>query len=315
MSPRFWIARDGILRLTYLRPVNRHPMKDVLLLFVVSCFPAIGLLAQPSYFPPTVGSTWETTDPADLGWCEPRIDSLYDFLEQENSKAFILLKDGRIVLEQYFNGHNANALWYWASAGKTLTAFMVGIAQQEGHLAIEDATSDHLGEGWTSCTAEQEAAITVRDQLTMTTGLDDGVAQLDCTQPSCLQYLVEPGTRWSYHNAPYTLLDQVVESATGATLNQYTTQKVKTPTGMTGATGPTGATGLSGPTGLTGPTGPTGVTGATGATGLSGPTGLTGPAGPTGATGESGINRVYYGTGSPPSPVGEADGALFFKYT
>jgi hypothetical protein len=46
--------------------------------------------------------------------------------------------------------------------------------------------------------------------------------------------------------------------------------------------------------------------------------GVTGPAGPvgaTGATGESGINRVYYGTGSAPSPIGEADGALFFKYT
>ncbi len=209
-------------------------MKQVILLLAVSCFPAAGLLAQPSYFPPTVGSTWETTDPADLGWCESRIDSLYDFLEQENSKAFILLKDGRIVLEQYFNGHSANALWYWASAGKTLTAFMVGIAQQEGHLSIEDATSDHLGEGWTSCTAEQEAAITVRHQLTMTTGLDDGAGPLDCTQPGCLQYLAEPGTRWSYHNAPYTLLDQVIESATGTTLNQYTTQKVKTPTGMTG---------------------------------------------------------------------------------
>lgn len=47
----------------------------------------------------------------------------------------------------------------------------------------------------------------------------------------------------------------------------------------------------------------------------SGAIGLTGPTGPTGATGESGINRVYYGTGSAPSAVGEADGALFFKYT
>jgi CubicO group peptidase (beta-lactamase class C family) len=190
--------------------------------------------AQPTYFPPAVGNTWETTDPASLGWCQPNIDELYTYLEQENTKAFILLKDGRIVLEQYFNGHTASSLWYWASAGKTLTAFMVGIAQQEGHLSIQDATSAHLGTGWTSCTPEQEAAITVRHQLTMTTGLDDGVAALDCTLPSCLSYLAQPGTRWSYHNAPYTLLDQVIESATGVTLNQYTTQKVKTPTGMTG---------------------------------------------------------------------------------
>jgi CubicO group peptidase (beta-lactamase class C family) len=47
--------------------------------------------------------------------------------------------------------------------------------------------------------------------------------------------LADPGTRWAYHNGPYTLLDGVIENATGLTLNNYTTQKLKNPTGMTGA--------------------------------------------------------------------------------
>ena len=39
-------------------------------------------------------------------------------LENQNSKAFILLKDGKVVLESYFNGFSQDSFWYWASAGK-----------------------------------------------------------------------------------------------------------------------------------------------------------------------------------------------------
>jgi CubicO group peptidase (beta-lactamase class C family) len=187
------------------------------------------------YFPPLTGNTWETMNPSELNWCQSKIDSLYTYLEEQDTKAFIVLKDGKIVLEQYFNGHSQNATWYWASAGKTITSFLVGMAQQEELLDIENPTSDYLGTGWTSCTPEQEEAITVWHQLTMTSGLDDGVPNLGCTTPDCLQYLAAPGSRWSYHNAPYTLLDQVIANATDMTLNQYTTQKLKNPTGMTGS--------------------------------------------------------------------------------
>jgi len=187
------------------------------------------------YFPPLSGNTWETLDPSALNWCPSKIDSLYSYLEEQDTKAFIVLKDGKIVLEQYFNGHAQNSAWYWASAGKTITSFLVGIAQQEELLDIENPTSDYLGSGWTSCTPEQEQAITVWHQLTMTSGLDDGVPNLACTTPDCLQYFAAPGTRWSYHNGPYTLLDQVLANASGVTLNQFTTQKLKIPTGMTGS--------------------------------------------------------------------------------
>jgi len=50
----------------------------------------------------------------------------------------------------------------------------------------------------------------------------------------CLFYIADAGTRWAYHNAPYTLLRDVINNATGMTLNAYTTDKLKTPTGMTG---------------------------------------------------------------------------------
>lgn len=190
---------------------------------------------QSLYFPPKTGTEWETIAPETLEYCPDKIERLYTFLDTNNTKAFMLLKDGKIVLEKYFGSHTQNSLWQWASAGKTVTAFMVGVAQQEGFLSIEDKTSKFLGSGWTNCTLAQEDKITIRHQLTMTSGLDDGVIDPFCTLDTCLNYKADAGSRWAYHNGPYTLLDGVIENATNQTLNSYTTQKLKNQTGMTGS--------------------------------------------------------------------------------
>ena len=68
----------------------------------------------------------------------------------------------------------------------------------------------------------------------MTTGLDDNVSDPNCTNDNCLLYFSDPGSRWAYHNAPYTLLRPVIENATGQGINIYNYQKLLNPTGMTG---------------------------------------------------------------------------------
>ena len=219
------------------RPNKKIPiMKKLFLLLLLTLLSFSNYnYAQPLYFPPISSTaTWETTDPATLEWCPERINNLYTFLEQENTKGFIILKDGKIVLEQYFGTFTSQSLWYWASAGKTITSFLVGKAQEENLLNINDRTSIYLGAGWTNCTLAQENNITIKNQLTMTSGLDDGVIDNDCTDPNCLEYKADAGTRWAYHNAPYTLLDDVLQSATTVNLNTYTQLKLKNPTGMTG---------------------------------------------------------------------------------
>lgn len=196
---------------------------------------SLSLSAQSLYFPPSAGP-WETLPADSLGWCESRLDSLYDFLDARGTKAFIVLKGGRMVEEWYFDSFTQDSAWYWASAGKTLTATLVGIAQQEGLLDLDDATADYLGTGWTSCDSAEEAEITLWHQLTMTTGLDESVADVDCTDDSCLQCLTDPGTRWFYHNAPYTLLTRVIEQAAGvSSINQYFLSRIGLPIGMSGA--------------------------------------------------------------------------------
>jgi CubicO group peptidase (beta-lactamase class C family) len=121
-----------------------------------------------------------------------------------------------------------------------MTSFLVGLAQEQGLLDINDASSDYMGQGWTSLTAEQEAAITVRNQLTMTTGLSDLTGDADCTDPECLVYLADPGDRWAYHNAPYTLLDSVLQSATGTSLNLFLLNNLSTTAGIFGGYFPSG---------------------------------------------------------------------------
>ncbi len=205
------------------------------LLTVLLFFISLQTNAQSLYFPPLVGNTWDTISPASLGWCADRVDSLYNFLEQQNSKAFIVLKDGKIVLEKYFGTFTQDSLWYWASAGKTITSFLVGKAQEQNYLSLSDTSSKYLGVGWTNCTRAQEDSITIRHQLTMTTGLDDGVTDNHCTGPACLIYKAAAGSRWAYHNAPYTLLERVITQATAQNINLYTQSALKARTGITGA--------------------------------------------------------------------------------
>tara|TARA_A100001037_G_C15113841_1_gene620388 strand:+ start:190 stop:1383 length:1194 start_codon:yes stop_codon:yes gene_type:complete len=202
-------------------------------IIIFCCLIFSKLSNSQTYFPPNNSTIWDTVSHSNFNWCQNKIDSLYSFLDSSNTKSFILLKNGKIVLERYFNGHSDTSNWYWASAGKTITSFLVGIAQEEGYLEITDTTSDYLGNGWTNCNSFQEQKITIWNQLTMTTGLDNNVS-FDCTDDTCLLYLSDPGTRWAYHNAPYTLLRPVIENATGQGINLYAYQKLLHPIGMNG---------------------------------------------------------------------------------
>ncbi|MBP6182401.1 serine hydrolase [Flavobacterium sp.] len=185
------------------------------------------------YFPPLTGTTWETKSIASLGWKQAAVQPLLDYLELKHSKGFIILVNGRIVMENYFNGHAATTNWYWASAGKTLTATLTGIAQQEGLLDINNKVSQYIGTGWTSETLAKENLITCKSLLTMTSGIED-IANGDDVSPASLQYKADAGTRWAYHNV-YVKLQDVVAQASGQTWSTYFNAKLRDKIGMDGA--------------------------------------------------------------------------------
>jgi CubicO group peptidase (beta-lactamase class C family) len=185
---------------------------------------------ETMYFPATTDTVWERKAASGLGWNQAAIQPLKDFLVQKNTKSFMILVNGRIVMEEYFSGHTAATSWQWNSAGKTLVATTTGIAQQEGLLNINNPASQYLGTGWTKAPLAKENLITSRHLLTMTSGLNDS-SELVIT--ANLTYMADAGTRWSYHNVFQKLMD-VVAAASGQTFDAYFSAKLKNKIGMDG---------------------------------------------------------------------------------
>ena len=187
------------------------------------------------YYPPLTGDTWDTKSAASIGWDETKLQEAFNYAGTKNTYGLIVLHHGKIVKEQYWNGWDKNTKYYLASAGKSVTALVAGIAQQEGTININNKVSQYLGTGWTSLPIAKENLITVKHQLTMTTGLDDGVPDQDCTTPSCLIYKADAGTRWAYYNAPYHLVHDVLAAASSKTWNAYCKEKLFDKIGMPNA--------------------------------------------------------------------------------
>ena len=207
---------------------------NFLIYITIICFWSCGkdnnITSESMYFPPINSSAWETKSLSSLNWDTSQISSLKDFLIQNNTKSFMILVNGKIVMESYFNGHNANATWEWNSAGKTLVATTIGIAQQENLLNINHIVSDYLGSGWTNMPVDKENLITCKNLLSMTSGIDD-TKQLIIK--SNLNYLADAGTRWSYHNVFQKLMD-ITSNSTNMDFESYFNSRLKNKIGMDG---------------------------------------------------------------------------------
>ena len=214
----------------------------VLLIFLTSCSSSdtptdTDPTPEATYFPPLNSETWETVSPSDLGWNQSQLQPLLDYLALKNTKGFIILHNGKIVVESYMNGHSSTSPWYWASAGKTLTTAVSGIAQDEGLININSKVSDYLGTGWTSAPLAKENLITCKNLLSMNSGLDDTLG--DDVSPANLQYVADAGTRWAYHNV-YVKMQDVVAQTSNQTWSTYFNTKLRDRIGMSGSWIPVG---------------------------------------------------------------------------
>jgi CubicO group peptidase (beta-lactamase class C family) len=180
------------------------------------------------YFPSD--NEWDTQSLSGLEWNESAVQPLKDYLIQKNTRSFMILVNGRIVMEEYFNGHTPSTTWQWNSAGKTLVATATLIAQQDGLLDINNKVSDYLGAGWTSEPSDKENLITLKHLLSMTSGIND---ESNLVIKSNLTYLADAGGRWSYHNVFQVLMDVVAESA-NQDFETYFNNKLKNKIGMDG---------------------------------------------------------------------------------
>jgi CubicO group peptidase (beta-lactamase class C family) len=177
--------------------------------------------ADPPYVPPASGP-WEEADAAAAGWDAGLVDELVAFVGGRQSTTFMLLADGRILAEAYYGGATQDSVLDIASCQKSVVSTLVGVVADEGRLRLDDAVTDHIGPGWSQAEPNEEAAITVRHLLTMTSGLDEAT----------LTKVAEPGAQWQYNTVAYQKLRRVLEAATGEGIDELSRRRVFDPIGM-----------------------------------------------------------------------------------
>ncbi len=190
------------------------------------------------YLPPSQGE-WEKVDPITLGWHSSGISALVRWIDQSDTRALIILKDGKIAIEKYagkdllgLRSFDQKQTWYWASAGKVLTSSMIGILRADGLIDFDHSSRRYLGNNWSTVSDDQENDITVRDHLAMTTGLDDKGP--NCLEAACFTYKSPAGERWAYHNPPYTILSEMVAKVSGQSFSNFFNGRIASAIGMTG---------------------------------------------------------------------------------
>lgn len=156
---------------------------------------------------------------------------LFEYLIQNNTSSFLVLEKGEILLEEEFEVQKKlepQSLMFFnllrhgfvknrsqedvASIQKSFVSILIGIAQQKGLLDINKAVTSYIGK-WTLLTQEKENLITIRNLLTMTSGLD-----VD------FKYDVQPGSKWFYNSRAYSQLIYVLEKTSGLQINELSSQ-------------------------------------------------------------------------------------------
>ena len=194
------------------------------LFFINSCDDYCEQVEQLYYFPPVESNEWTTITPEELGWNNSKLNETINFVKDQRSGVFIVLYKGKMVVEEYWMGWDVYSRGKIASINKSITSVLVGIAQEQGKLNIEDKVFDYLGRGWSKSSMENESEITIRHLLTMTSGLDD-----------YLSYTDDAGTAFYYNTIAFNQLWPVLEKATDKSIDIYADEVLFKKIGMTKA--------------------------------------------------------------------------------
>jgi CubicO group peptidase (beta-lactamase class C family) len=197
-----------------------------------------------------------------LGQAIDRIDSG----EYPNVHSLLIVKDGKLVFEEYFSGHawdyeadrfegqrvnyDRDSRHTIMSVTKAFTAALVGIAIDEGFIASEQEKLFDFFPKYFSLTEETKASITLEHLLTMTSGLEWNEAEYSYsdTENDLIQLFIvedpvaymlakplafEPGTFWNYSGGDVNLLGEVIQQSTGKRMDEFADEYLLAPLGIT----------------------------------------------------------------------------------
>lgn len=157
--------------------------------------------------------------------------------EDELMRAVLIVRDGALVVEEYFHGGAADQSTEIWSATKSVVSAMIGVVLAQGHVdSIDDRMTKYLPE------YPEFGDLTIRHVLTHTTGLEwteegeDFVAWLAAADPVAnairRRRLFPPGSKFLYSSGNSHFLSALIENVTGMQPGDYANEQVFKPLGI-----------------------------------------------------------------------------------
>lgn len=167
---------------------------------------------------------WDKVNPEELGVNSNLLNNMDDFILKEYPKinSVIVLKQGTLLFENYYNEYNSDSLFKMASVTKTFTSALIGIAIQEGYIGgINDKVVKYFPQYAEEINDSRFKELTIEDLLTMT----DSLAWADSKNKKVLinpiKYAFglsltgEPGDKFNYSTLNSQILSGIITEATG----------------------------------------------------------------------------------------------------
>ncbi|MEM6377883.1 MAG: serine hydrolase, partial [Bacteroidota bacterium] len=190
--------------------------------------------------------TWEKA-----GFRQDSIEQLLALIGDTRAKDFrglVVIKDDKMVVEEYYNTFWRTHIHDIRSAGKSVTAILLGVALQEGLIDNLDQSVDEFfpKEKYPFLNPDYKH-ITLRHLLDMVSGLDadsdntetPGNAYNWIAKDNWKDYILQvksvrkPGEKWVYADIHPVLISLIIEEITGKSLKEYAQEKLFAPIGIT----------------------------------------------------------------------------------
>lgn len=166
------------------------------------------------------------------------LNSYDDYITEMNVAGLLVLKDGEVLLEEYYHGNKENTTWISFSVTKSVLSMLFGAALQDGHIESPD---EEVIFYLPALSGTAYDGVTIEHLLQMSSGVawdenyedeHSDVAQLEYleSEEALIDYLsrlpraAEPGTRFNYNTAETNLAGAVLQAAVGQTLTEYATE-------------------------------------------------------------------------------------------
>jgi CubicO group peptidase (beta-lactamase class C family) len=169
--------------------------------------------------------------------------SFNELLVSTQTTAFLIIKDGQLIYENYFNGYKRDSINTSFSVAKSFISALVGIAIDEGLInSVDDSITKYIPE--LKYKDSRYSAIAIKNLLSMASGLryveektpfgDDAKTYYDPNLRAVVLSAVieeEPGKTFHYNNYNYLLLGIILERATGMPVAKYMEERPWKPLG------------------------------------------------------------------------------------